>query len=536
MRNLSPLAEAGLKDLFLFANEFWGLQLEEQPHRWMCDEMMKTLDMKETPFLVLDVPRGCYKTSVVTAGAVWQYLRQLYFYDNPYHRIIYCSNTLALGESFLTLIENILRSGGKDGKLSAEYGDLWKKPDRENRKSSRQKEGIFLKPRMDRGEIASVKEPNFFIGSIGALPIGFHADGAILDDVNNKKNVSTPEQLKKTHEFYRQVYPIINTTDRIGNPAHVWMCCTPWHDNDVRGMIIREEEEKRLEDSEYASPWRIVKATAHMEDGSLFFPTKLSQKELDRLKDHMGEEYWAAYEGSPVGKQDSVASADQIRYRPRDEFPPLRWCRITVDPNQHSEARVLGCYAAVILGGYDQYAKLWIWDIRASREWDTGKLIDILYDVQAEHPSWPIFIEDAHMVHFDHAVNLEYVRRMQDVNLDGAKVPTRLKINWVPAPRNMSKYERWQNALKPRFQSGSIYFAQEIAHSIKAELENEVTRGMASRFKDILDALALMENGIIPRYKSDGRGEKIQETVSQNNPEHRKFTFGDAFGDRIVNG
>jgi hypothetical protein len=535
MKSLPRDAEQGLEDLYFFGVNYWGLDLEEQPHRWMCGEMQRTIEDKETPFLLLDVPRGCYKTSIVTAGAVWQYLRQLYLHDNPYHRIIYCSNTLALGEGFLTLIENILRVGGKEQRIDRDYGPLWKSADRGNRKTSRQNDGLFMAPRMERGEIAAVREPNFFIGSIGRLPIGFHADGAILDDLNNKKNVSTPEQLKKTHEFYRQVYPIINTTDRVGEPAHVWMNCTPWHDNDVRGMIMREEEEKKLEDDTYTSPWRIVKATAHMEDGSLFFPTKLSEKELARLKDHMQDEYWAAYEGSPVGKQDMLAEREQIRYKPRDEFPALRWCRITVDPNQHNEARVLGCYAAVILGGYDQYAKLWIWDIRASREWDTGHLIDVLYEVQEQHPSWPIFIEDAHMTHFDHAVNLEYVRRMQDAKNGDGKPATRLRINWVPAPRNMSKYERWQNSLRPRFRSGSIFFAQEIAHSIKAEMENEVTRGMASRFKDILDALALMENGVTPRYKADGKGEVVQQVADMGGQKHRGFTFSDAFGDRIAN-
>ena len=527
---LSKSAETALNDLYVFGLDFWGLQLEEQPHRWMCDEMMHTMTQAETPYLMLDVPRGCYKTSIVTAGAVWQYLRQVFLYDNPYHRIIYCSNTLSLGESFLMLIENILRTGGKDGRITEEFGPLWKTPDRENRRSSRQKEGLFLKPRMDRGEIAAVKEPNFFIGSIGALPIGFHADGAILDDVNNKKNVSTSDQLKKTHEFYRQVYPIINTTDRVGNPAHVWMCATPWADNDVRGMIIREEEERRLEDTAYVSPWRIVKATAHQEDGSLFFPTKLSEKELSRLKANMGTEYWAAYEGSPVTKDAAIAEMEQIRYRPREEFPALRWCRITVDPNQHSDARVLGCYAAITMGGYDQYAKLWISDIRASREWDTAALISVLYEIQKEHPTWPIFIEDEHMVHFDHAVNLEYVKRMHESEQNGGEPVIRLKTNYVPAPRHMSKYERWQGALKPRFQSASIFFAQEIAPSIKAELENEVTRGMAARFKDILDALSMMENGIVPRYKADGKAEVIQKKTAPEATTRSKPTFADAFG------
>ena len=530
MKTLSKRAEEALNDLFAFGTTYWGLQLEEQPHRWMCDEMTSTLTMKDTPYLMLDVPRGCYKTSIATAGAVWQYLRQVYFHDNPYHRIIYASNTLALGESFLTLIENILRAGGVEGRLTEDYGPLWKIPDRENRKSSRQNDGLFLKPRMDRGEIASVREPNFFIASIGALPIGFHADGAILDDVNNKKNVSTVEQLRKTHDFYRQVYPIINTTDRIGNPAHIWMNCTPWNDNDVRGMIVREEEERKLEDPEYVSPWRIVKATAHMEDGSLFFPTKLSEKELDRLKTHMGPEYWAAYEGSPVTKDNAIAEAEQIRWKPREEFPALRWCRMFLDPNQHSDAKVLGCYAALVMGGYDQFGKLWVWDARGGRDWDTGRTIDELYRAQEEHPEWPIFVEDEHMRHFDHAVGLEFALRMHEAEKEGGDAPTRLRLHYVPAPRGLSKYERWQGALRPRFQSAAIYMAQEIAPSIRAEIENELTRGTAARFKDFLDALSGMETGVVPKYKADGRGEIIQEKVATGGTKHRAPTFEDAFG------
>lgn len=530
MISLPRNAEKGLEDLMFFGLHYWGLQLEEQPHRWMCEEMQKTVTNNETPYLLLDVPRGCYKTSIVTAGAVWQYLRQVFYFDNPYHRIVYASNTLGLGESFLTLIENILRTGGVEGRITADYGEMWKNPDRKNRKSSRTDKGLILKPRMDRGEIASVREPNFFIASIGALPIGFHADGAILDDLNNKKNVSTPEQLKKTHEFYRQVYPIINTTDRIGNPAHVWMNCTPWHDNDVRGMIVREEESLRLENPAYVSPWRVVKATAHMEDGSLFFPTKLSESELAKLKANMGSEYWAAYEGSPVTKDTQIAAEEQIRFKPREEFPSLRFCRITLDPNQHSEAKVLGCYAAMAMGGYDQFGKLYIWDIRASREWDAGGMISELYKAQEEHPTWQIFVEDEHMRHFDHAVNLEYVNRMQRAELEGGPPVVRLRLNYVPAPRNLSKYERWQGALKPRFQSASITFAEEIAPSIKAELINELTRGTAARFKDILDALSMMENGVVPRYKADGKGE-VLPMKSDDGATHRKPTFSDAFGD-----
>ncbi len=536
MRGLSDTARSALEDLFVWSNHYWGLTLEEKPHRWMCDELMKTLTMEETPHIMLDVPRGCYKTSIVISGAVWQYLRQWLLHDNPYHRILYASNTLALGYEFLELIENVLRAGGFNGRIDEDFGPLWKVSTETQRKTSRRKSGIILKPRMDRGEIASVKEPNFFIASIGSLPIGMHADGAILDDLNNKKNVSTPEQIKKTHEFYHQMYPIINAEDRLHEPSHIWMCCTPWHDNDVRGMILRDEEERKIEDRKYVSPWRHVKATAHMEDGSLFFPTKLSEKVLDQLKKHMGGEYWAAYEGSPVAKQDAIAHEDQIRFKARDQFPSLRWGRITVDPNEHNDAKSLGCYAAIVVGGYDQFSKIWVQDIRASREWNTEEFIRQLYEVQAQYPSYPMFIEDEHMTHFDHALNLEYVRRMSEEerlskeNTDYRPKPVpKLKVNWTPAPRHLSKYERCEG-LKPRFYSAAIWFAQEIAPSVKAELTSELVRGRASRYKDILDALVMLENGILPRYKPDGDPIKVSAARDEGGTQKRTLVWDDALG------
>jgi hypothetical protein len=535
--SLSDEAKVGLDDLFFFGINYWGLQLEEKPHRWMCDELMKTLTDEGTPHLLMDVPRGCYKTSLVTAGAVLAYLRQVYYYDNPYHRIVYASAKLALGEAFLTLMENVLKAGGHEGRIDRDYGKLWREPTRNNRKSSHQKDGIVLAPRMERGEIASVRDPNFFIASLRKPRVGFHADGAILDDLNDDLNTETAEQLKKTQDFYRQVYPIIDAKDRAGNASHIWMTCTPYKDDDVRGMIIREEAEKQVEHADYVSPWRVVKATAHMPDGTLFFPTKLSEAKLASLKESMKSKYYAAYEGEPVTESDRLATDEEIRYKGYEDFPPLRWCRITVDPNQHNDARKLGCYSAIVMGGYDKFAKIWITDIRASRDWDSSGLIDALYRAQEEHPTWPIFVEDSHMTHFDHAVNLEFVRRVSEEERKSREDATyqpktihRLRINWVSPHKGGSKYEKWAG-LKPRFQNASIFFAQTIAPSIKSELENELTRGRAARYKDILDALAMMENGVTPRMNAAAKMEVIPDKTDVGGKAEGggKVSFASAF-------
>ena len=66
--------------------------------------------------------------------------------------------------------------------------------------------------------------------------------------------------------------------------------------------------------------------------------------------------------------------------------------------------------------------------------------------------------------------------------------------------------------------------------SIKAEIENELTRGTAARFKDFLDALSGMETGVTPRYKADGKGEVVQLKALDGGKSPRKPTFADAFG------
>ena len=67
---------------------------------------------------------------------------------------------------------------------------------------------------------------------------------------------------------------------------------------------------------------------------------------------------------------------------------------------------------------------------------------------------------------------------------------------------------------------------------MKAEMENEVTRGHGLAVQGLLDALSLMENGVVPRYKPDGRGEIVQQTAEVGGQKPRGLTFADAFGDR----
>jgi len=205
---------------------------------------------------------------------------------------------------------------------------------------------------------------------------------------------------------------------------------------------------------------------------------------------------------------------NEIRFKRRSDFPELRWIRATVDPNQHTTAKDLGCYCAIAISGYDNYANLYFLDFRGSREWDTRRFIDELFRLAKEYQDIPIMIEDKHMAHFAHAIRLEEERRAAET---GERIT--LRIHWVPVPGD-PKYIRWER-LQPRFAAGRVFFSEEIALDLKRE---ELVRGRASRFQDFLDVMAMAENGIRPKVNKEGI---LQEIRADGKKEPPKVTYAD---------
>jgi len=499
-----------LADFWYFAKDCWGLDLEEVPHRVMTDPVQKTEDDTSTRFVMEVVPRGWYKTSIARAAAVWKVLRQMHVYDNLYYRVAICSATLALGRMSLRAIRGQLQYNKKLREL---FGPLWVADKRRNLFSSTE-DGIIIGPRVEAGEIASIAEPTFWVGSEGRISTGFHADMAFLDDLNNEDNVGTDHKRSQINDYYRLIFPILGNVDRVGRPTQIIFTCTPWHDDDVRGMVLREEAERAASDHNYQSPWSVVRHNAYNEDGSAWWPTKYPLEELEKIREHMTiKKFSANYLCDPIGESYFVPE-DQIHFKKRSEFPPLNRMKVTVDPNMHFEAKEIGCYAAIMVSGYDQFANLYFHDARGSREWDSARLIDALFQVSDDYPEIPMDIEDIHMAHFDHAIRLEEANRGK-----------RLRIHWVNT-QTEAKYTKWSK-LQPRFRAHRVFFADEIDFKLKMEIRDELVRGEAARFKDFLDAMAMAETGIYPRIKKDGQPANVVDFADKRPKDPTAVTFAD---------
>lgn len=490
-----------LEDFWDFCVNYVGLGLYKRTHGPIVETIMACEFSESTPYAMIVVPRGTYKTSIARAWLVWRQLRQVHLFDNPYHRTIVTSATLALGKQILSGVETIMRSGGKNQRIVHNMGPLW--ADRTyNERGSRREEGLFIAPRIERGESPEVVEPNLWIGSINRISTGFHADDVLADDLNNKKNVQTDHQRALVHDYWSLVHPIVSERSFTGAQNKMLFTATPWHDDDVRGKILRSEAEAAAADPGRVSSWRLFWHSAYNEDGTAFFPEKLSLETLTKLRDDgkMGiREFSANYLCDPLGNKGFVDEA-LIRFKPRESFPgDLRHGRICVDPNQHTEAKELGCYAAIVAGAYDRFANLYVLEATGSREWGTKEFIDALFEVQEHFPNWPIYIENSHMDHFAHALRME-----EAVRSDKAGHPVRLLVNWVPVDVKLGKYERWQR-IEPRFRRNAIIFSDSIHPKLKAEIRDEFVRGPVARFKDFMDAVSMLETGVRPSIGKDGQ-------------------------------
>lgn len=517
---LSAEARHALDDLWYFLTTYLGLQLEELPHREVIGGIEKAMKGQAGNTLVV-IPRGFFKTTIAAGSLVWAQYRQVFLFEDFYHRVCIASATLSLGEQVLKRIEGILRGGGKNQRLFHNFPcKLWK--DRKwGGKGSDQPDGIVLAPRLARGEDPGKPEPNFWVGSLRRVSTGFHADRAFLDDLNNRDNVQTPFQRAKVQDYFELIQPILVQQDEHGQRPSITYTCTPWHDDDVRGRIEKAEEKRRALNPDAPHEWEIIKFGAFLPDGSSRFPSRFPLEVLEKLRRDLSTGLFSAnYLCDPVG-DSAFVHENLIKFRDPATFPELVQLRAAFDPNQHREAKGAGCYAAGAVAGFDRFAKMYVLDAFGSRTWSTEQFLEALFETREKYPTARILIEDAHMAHFEHVIRLEEGRRSV---LAGH--PVRLRVTWVPVPRNMSKYQRYEK-LEPRHRAHAIYYSDAIHPDIKMELVNELVRGDKAQFQDFLDVLAMADTGV--KVQLDSSGQPVAQPQKKGEPWHPP-TAAEAFG------
>lgn len=261
-------------DLFFLGKTVLGKDLEEQPHREMCDFFTKKnpkVDIYETDVTknrILQCPRGSFKSSVDVLDAVqWTIC-----YPNVRILVLTAEKKLAqaFAEEFRYYFEIL------DPDNPTEFQMLF--PEHCVPASKREPSTEFTTP----ARTVFKKEPTLWANSIGSSLPGWHCDVLKCDDVVNNINAKEPEQVEKTVSAFNYARKLVDPG------GYVDVVGTPYDPNDLYAFIQRNAEDLKVlsrpawavkADSKSKSPDELAE-----DDYDLYFPKRLSYKFLTKEK------------------------------------------------------------------------------------------------------------------------------------------------------------------------------------------------------------------------------------------------------------
>ncbi len=243
----------------------------EPLHRRLCEFVQDNIRKKK---LLILLPRGSFKSSMITVGySLWRIAK------NPQERVLLANATFPMACQFLSQIKDHL---SKNEKFKELYGDLSAMADswREDRITVA-REGL------------TAKEPTVWAFGMGTNVTGSHYSVAILDDMVNRDNITTRDQIDKVINFYRDTLDLV---DPIGGKKQVIIIGTTWHQSDLYSWI-QDPETNILQDFKLL---RLPAYTGEWKKGKLLFPPVLSWDVLAELKRQQGTSHFCTPAESPV--------------------------------------------------------------------------------------------------------------------------------------------------------------------------------------------------------------------------------------------
>lgn len=397
-------------------------------------------------FLLLLMPRGTFKSSVVTIGFSLQYIL-----NDPNARILIDSETFSKCTAFMAEIKGHLEGNEKFREvfhtLYACYPDDKKKSD------------IWSNSELNiAARTRKRKEPTFSAGGIGTTKTGMHYDLVIGDDLVSENNITNKEQIDKVIDHYKLALSLLDP----GKPLII--IGTRWDYNDLYQYIIDFEVHR----------FNVLVRKAIKDDGSLLFPERLTKEFLDNTKKSQGSYIFSCqYQNEPVDNESATFKASQIIRKDWElvKNRPINWY-LSVDPSwegQYSD------YAAFVLAGMDFQRDLYVRYVLREKMTYAG-IINAMFDIYTRYKPKQVVLETiAAQKSLQYMLNDEQKRRGM----------------WMPVTeirgRNTPKEDRIRG-LAPYYEFGHIYHIRE-AHQLD-ELEYELIHFPKGTHDDCIDALA----------------------------------------------
>ena len=455
-------------DLYFLAKEILGYsKMEPHVHQELCDYTTSILpnppELPHDPnfdptknLLLLLMPRGTFKSSVVTIGFTLQFLL-----NEPNARIMIDSETFGKSKAFLREVLDHLTQNQRYRDIFKAIHGVYPYTKKSEMKLWTDSEVILPCRNVPK------KEPTISCAGIDVTKNGMHYDLIICDDLHSEVNVTNQEQRQKVIDHYKLAFSLLDP----GKPMIV--IGTRWHELDLYQHIMDYE----LED------FNVLKKSAYNPDGSLFFPEVLSEKELDKIRRRQGIGIFSKqYLNEPVSDENATFKRDYITRKPWQDIEgrPINWY-LSGDPSYYDPRGTsnYGDFASLVLVGMDFQRELYVRHI-VRKKMTYSEFINEIFSIYTNEK-------------FKDIKNMKIILEVIGTKSLSYELANeqRNRNTWLPLTeiksRPQSKEERIRG-LAPFYEYGHIYHIKECPQL--EELESELLSFPSGRHDDIIDALA----------------------------------------------
>jgi predicted phage terminase large subunit-like protein len=451
-------------------------------------EYYKANNIKRRSYLLCLEPRGSFKT---TLGPISTPLWILSDIDKD-ARICIDSEATQLSQNHLHTIRHNMIANEK---LAEEYGVM--APTTNKRSAgNRFRSTAYYSDSLLRTDWRK-PEPSIFTSGIDQVKVGWHMDFIFGDDYHSEKNTQSDEMIAKVKKHIRLNSP------KMDPEACYCITGTRWDDKDAYGWII---DEMNVE-----GEWIIIVDSAIREDGTLFFPERLTEEFLAAERRSMGPYLFnCQYQNDPIPIGDAPLKMEWLHTYTPKERPSLDELSIVIilDPASTSTRR--SDYSGIIVQGWDCTETVWVLDIIRDKD-EPGKIIKHMVDLVARYTPPRIHCVGIETIGRDQFLQHELERQLR-LRFNGV-VPVRIEN---VSHRQASKEDRIIQAMAPLGDAGLIRipesyefyskFHGETRDMVKAFLE-EWRRFPRAKHDDLLDAMTYgWRLRYLPQNKEGMRG------------------------------
>lgn len=414
-------------------------------HRWLANFLQIDDD------LLCLVPRDHLKSTWLKLDLVRQIL------NNSYVRIGLFSVSAGLGRDQLKDIKNTLMNP----MLRRLFPDIlpprdkWEKDDRDTLTILRPDKNLIL------------QGPQITVRGTGGTITGHHVDIAYLDDIIDPSTVTTPEQMKKSEDWWAYIQSVVE------NSGIIKVVGTHYHYNDLYSLMIKNKHFDKK---------RIVRRPA-IENGKVIYSSWYTKKDLGQIRLRNSSYIFSCqYMLNPIPKEDQIFPPPQPTFIPpipKDEKGYKYY--ITLDP-----AATIKSYSdetGMIIAAVNHLKQIWIVEAIGMKK-KGNEIADILIRKCVQYKPEKVGIE------FGLQTALQYIiEQRKDAYQIQNQIEVPLYIEPIQVSNKMSKGARVNHTLGAFIRARTV-FISEYCRELLAEMEHFTGKGKEK--DNLVDAASML--------------------------------------------